>query len=795
MVNTSKILTVSYGTFSCTLEGFDDSFETMKAIAEYFRDLAADDRYFGAEPPTPDADMLARIAEREIERRVEAHQEQGKIVLRAGDAPVALATAAAVADETPAQAPVTEDVAEETPQPETENDVADVGTDAPETIAPIETEEDDAVAVEAAEPAIEEPEEPVVDDASDMPEPLAAEDNIAVPYEATDADIMTDEAPVEAYSSYEASPEPAEFTAPQPEYVEDDADYGSAPEASVDDDAEASEQYEAPETAEEFFQNSPAPDAPALYESEEADAPVADPESVAAKLSAIRSVVSQSEDAYQTDDYSEDEHAQDFLSETAADLDAALALDDANELQANEEDEAEATVDAEFLASLAEKRAREIDEEEAVSDTDLDDLRIEDEDEGVDDTLSQLLADSITADEDENASSTDDAISEQTDDMEDASDEQDFEMPEFEEAASMDASEDDEEPAQSAEDDFEEQAHVNARVIKMTNDEFEAALSDGYEPEDATDKYRGDERLEAVEDDVPSDALLSPEDEEELQRELAEVDADLSSESDDIETEDMEAASSDEVEEMTFEDAQEETPVSAREGRHKFETPDGHSDIERIFDEADNQLEKPESNQRRSAIQHLRAAVAATRAEKKAGKDLQKDVDDTPYRSDLASVVRPRRPSASDGARSERPSESRPAPLKLVAEQRVDTDQAPIRPRRVSAQAETSDHSDAGASEGESNFTEYARQMGATQLPDLLEAAAAYMSDVEGRDQFSRPMLMHKLQEVEKENFSREDGLRSFGKLLREGKIQKIKGGRFTVTEDTDFRDDARHAG
>jgi hypothetical protein len=96
--------------------------------------------------------------------------------------------------------------------------------------------------------------------------------------------------------------------------------------------------------------------------------------------------------------------------------------------------------------------------------------------------------------------------------------------------------------------------------------------------------------------------------------------------------------------------------------RRETSEPVDTADVSHLMDETDQQMAKPESNRRRNALAHLRAAVAATIADKSLGKD---DKDSTEaYRNDLAKAVRPRRPEPS-GARNS-------APLRLVAEQRID---------------------------------------------------------------------------------------------------------------------------
>ena len=653
MVGQSKILTVSYGTFSCTLEGFEDSFSTMKAIAEYFRDLASDDRYFGAEPPTPDADMLARIAEREIERRVEARTDGTDIVLRAADAmttqephPILAATAEAApvlaepdasVSETPAEVPARRIVKDRG-----QNNAARLNDAEDEVIAPVAV---DVVAVH----------DPIQEDAS--------------------ADRVPDQ----------------DTTDTPPAAAAVEVDTVSESEAEEDFDLSSVLVADGPETAE-------------LQPEDETDTPAqqdfADEDSVAAKLRRIRAVVDQDSDY----EYSEDEHA---------------------------EDQEHAIV-----ADVVEARAEAIAEDAGEDDT-ADDIDTS--------SLMAAVSSAVSAQDAEAEADVSDDVAKAQDEVEDASE--------------------DEAP--------------RPHVLKMRRADFEEALADA--PEDAIEEVASQEAaleidmanlaaLDGIEDidldETADDAGLSDEDEAELLSELAEVER---------------AAGADEVD---VEAIAEDAPTAAGAERLAA-VGDPNEAAERILDETNAQLDEPEGNRRRQAIAQLKAAVAATEAARRLGEpEAAEDEVENAFRDDLNRVVKPRRATSRNAERSDRP---RPAPLKLVASQRIDQEYAPalsdpVRPRRVSVQ-----EAPVPAADG-SYFADYAESVGATELSDLLEAAASYTSFIEGREQFSRPQIIRKIREVHPDTFTREDSMRSFGTLLRQGRIAKIRGGQFEVTEKTRFR-------
>ncbi len=232
--------------------------------------------------------------------------------------------------------------------------------------------------------------------------------------------------------------------------------------------------------------------------------------------------------------------------------------------------------------------------------------------------------------------------------------------------------------------------------------------------------------------------------------------------------------------------------VGGRDENVKEPEPDHRdADTTRLMSVAQGIMNEPESASSHEMHSRLRAAAATTK-KGLIGTSQNVPEDDEIYRRDLASFVRPRRPVTAPRS-AERPgSAERPAPLKLVQELRVDgpagaRPSGPIRPRRImTTPGENIEAAETGA--GDSDFVSFAETMGATELPDLLEAAAAYLSFVEGRAQFSRPQLMKRVREVEIAGFNREDGLRSFGLLLRAGKIEKAGSGRFTVSDEIGFR-------
>ena len=601
MTGSNKILTVSYGTFSCTLEGFDDPFGTMRGIAEYFRDLAADDRYFGAEPPTPDVEMLQSIAQKEVSRRVEAHVGETGLALR-------------------------------------------------------QVDEAEAIEDSPAEPAAVEP---------------AASDE-------EDTEILVSE-------------DTAEFT-------ETELDNESGPLAFDDDYLMADE----PEDVLNVDLDTPTQPA--------SDAPV---ESVAEKLRRIRAVVSKSIEPKEPSEPFED------------------------------------APDAESDAGAAEEPRQQRAKTRTIEQLSVD---LSDEDEGEDEEFEEKTPLTLSDDATDNAdTSLISAIMASSQEADDDADEDDTNL--FED------------PAEDDQDEDEDFTELEAELTE-DDDDFEDVLKAALAQSD-DDTSEDDEGSEEIEDSGAED---------EADNDFEEFDLDEDDDFEDDEPESIEVAPA---------------ATSRKPSKPLEPLSEENGNVGRLLQETDQKFNEDDGIRRRRVISQMRAAVAATKADRILSRIVpraeQEAEDQNAYRQDLSRAMT-RRPSFSEVARAE--AAARPAPLVLVSSQRVDD----VKPKKVEAKSEELKAQEAAEAAG--SFREFAASMGAKELPDLLEAAAAYSTFVEGQPHFSRPEIMKRAARIDPAlKASREAGLRSFGQLLRQGKIHKLQRGQFTVDETTRFNPTQRYAG
>ncbi len=214
-------------------------------------------------------------------------------------------------------------------------------------------------------------------------------------------------------------------------------------------------------------------------------------------------------------------------------------------------------------------------------------------------------------------------------------------------------------------------------------------------------------------------------------------------------------------------------------------------DIERIAASIHSRLAEAETIRRQAAISHLKAAVAATEADRVLGGD--DEGPDSPmdrYRDDLTRAVLTR--EADDAAARA----ARPAPLVLGPPQMVSRPDAMhkmVPSNLLSIAQDDDDGEDEAPAQAvpSLSFADFVRTVEPGDLPDLFEAAAAYLAVHERRSHFSRPQIMRKVAMVADEvTFSREEGLRSFGALLRQGRLEKLNRGQFTLSPKSRFRHD-----
>jgi len=673
----------------------------MKSIAEYFRDLAADDRYFGAEPPTPDAEVLHRIAEQQVQKRVEARIEENGVVLRQESADLP-STREAASDMAVGKSLLRDDVQQ------ADESSREAASDHYEKSQRIEAGDDiikhAAVHLEENTAASDQTDRnPYTDD-----DPMFEKIGAMLP---TNVDMYTEDdvvKPVEVGKPTNASEKIAIIS------------------AAVDDFEYIGEFAEDQDTA--------------IVDSNDNNSP--------AGTNDMQALM---------------EHTHGAGTRTSD----AVAAQEAKEIHSNVDE------DMSF-----EERLAEIERNRAASGNEKQHANIRDPRENAD------------------VEQTDDDVDAILEQLAQAEVDNDVHMDKFE----------------------------NPSKSNLQDTSIDILTEESRQVDQDDDPLRPVARITRIRRSAGRDNTMTMAAAQEDRPEAAK---------------NRDTALQDESEPVSMIDDKDiDTSARRKQALDSSETREDDQTLKRILEETNDKMDSQEVTRRRSSIEHLKAAVQAKRADQDAGDDLDEQHEQDAYREDLARAVRPSNPNKrTTEIRPRRPKQrdteqAAPsmAPLVLVSEQRVDQSDADdgqyngetaqhvspdrVSPRRIDRSSmkstENSDipapvdqdpetQSDRGSDiendrsshyADPNDFASYLDDSGATDMTEMMEVAASFVSNVKGQPEFTRPKVMRLVTGLDVNgDISREEALRAFGRLLRSGRIVKVARGRYALADDENNND------